>query len=77
MDERGFSTKSYTEKHRDFKWSSGVADLGEMPGGPGPLLFLDQLRPEGPKKNLETASPLPPLPRPLSQCLDDWVHPLI
>ena len=54
-----------------------MADLGEMPGGgPGPLLFLDQLRPEEPKKKFGDRLPPPP-PRPLSQCLDDWVHPLI
>ena len=39
------------------------------------LLFLDQTEARRAKKKIwETASPPP---RPLSQCLDDWVHPLI
>ena len=44
-----------------------MAEPGEGPGGsyPPPPLFLDQLRPEGPKKNWgDRASPL-------SQGLDD------
>ena len=35
---------------------------GDAWGGPGPILFLDQLRPEGPKKKFGDRFPPPPPP---------------
>ena len=38
-----------------------VADLGEGPGGPGPLFFLDQTEPQRAKKFFLGDCPPPPL----------------
>lgn len=67
VDERGFSTKSYTETlNGALEWLI----QGRCLGGPGPLLFLDQLRPEGPKKKF--GDRFPP-PRPPALYLSVWM----
>ena len=49
-----------------------VADLGEVPGGPGPPLFLDQTEARRAKKIFLEDPPPPP-----SQSLDDRVLPYL
>ena len=41
------------------KENGTVADPGEGPGGHGPPLFLDHMRPEGPKKIFLRPAPPP------------------